>query len=152
MTEQMEGQMSLQDLGIWCGRTSPERSAATKEGTSRPSSQRLQGLQTKDAPMCLCLRTESGASQGVSTMSWVDGVLLGEYTMHSFGEYPKEENASRLSQILEDSAHPKYYLSAKACLGILNRAEKRGKGLPEILKKALTDQIQRSDPEDQGRS
>ena len=77
-------------------------------------------------------------------MTWEDGALLGEYTMHSFGESPKEENASRLSQILEDSAHPKYYLSAKACQGILNRAEKRGKELPEVLKTALMEQIRRN--------
>ncbi len=68
------------------------------------------------------------------------GALLGEYTMRSFGECPREENASALSQILEDSAHPKYYLSAKACQGILNRANRRGKDLPEQLEKALVQQ------------
>ena len=73
--------------------------------------------------------------------SWeIGGVLLGEYTMHSFGEYPKEENASLLSQILQDTPHPKYFLSEKACLGILNRASKRGKALPEMLQKALENQ------------
>jgi hypothetical protein len=66
-----------------------------------------------------------------------DGVLLGEFTMRSFGECPREENASLLSQILEDSPHPKYSLSAKACIGILNRAERRGKQLPQELKAAL---------------
>lgn len=70
-------------------------------------------------------------------MSWADGVLLGEYTMPSFGESPREENASLLSQILEDSPHPKYFLSEKACLGILTRAERRGKELPPELKAAL---------------
>ena len=69
--------------------------------------------------------------------------MRGEYLMHSFGVCPKDENASHLSQILEASPHPKYSLSAKACLGILNRAEKRGKVLPEILKTALTQQAQR---------
>ena len=60
--------------------------------------------------------------------SWeMGGALLGEYTMHSFGECPNEERESRLSQILEEQPHPKYCLSAKACQGILNRAEKRGK-------------------------
>lgn len=34
----------------------------------------------------------------------------------------------------------KYYLSQKACLGILRRAKTRGKVLPEILHKALTRQ------------
>jgi hypothetical protein len=31
----------------------------------------------------------------------------------------------------------RYYLSAKACQGILRRAEKRGKALPDALKVAL---------------
>jgi hypothetical protein len=66
-----------------------------------------------------------------------DGPLLGDYTMRSFGEFPREENASLLSQILEDSPHPKYSLSAKACIGILNRAERRGKKLPKLLEMAL---------------
>ena len=73
--------------------------------------------------------------------SWeMGGPLLGEYTMHSFGEFPKEENASLLSQILVEEAHPKYSLSAKACQGILNRASRRGKELPEILRTALEKQ------------
>lgn len=68
------------------------------------------------------------------------GLLLGEYMMHSFGEYPNEERESLLSQILEDHPHLKYCLSAKACQGILNRAEKRGKELPEMLKMTLLKQ------------
>ena len=73
-------------------------------------------------------------------MRWEDGALLGEYTMHSFGESPREENASLLSQILEDSPHPKYSLSGRACTGILKRAAKRGKELPKELKEALENQ------------
>ena len=80
-------------------------------------------------------------------MTWADGPLLGEYTMLSSGESPREENVSRLSQILQDSAQQKYYLSARACLGILNRASKRGKELPEILKTALENQINASSEE-----
>lgn len=45
-----------------------------------------------------------------------------------------------LSQILEASPHPKYSLSAKACLGIVRRAERRGKELPPLLKTALLNQ------------
>lgn len=78
-------------------------------------------------------------------MRWDDGALLGEYTMLSFGVSPREENESRLSQILQDSAQPKYYLSEKACRGILNRASKRGKELPEVLKKTLENQIEHSE-------
>jgi hypothetical protein len=37
----------------------------------------------------------------------------------------------------------RFYLSRKACLGILRRASARGKALPEILKKALEQQAER---------
>ena len=140
MTNQMEGQMSLFDLDTWYGKTSPEPSAATVAKTSKPSSRKSSGSSSQNLPMCLCLTRVSGQSQDVSTMSWEDGALLGEYTTHSFGESPREENASRLSQILEDSAHQKYYLSAKAVLGILTRACKRGKELPDVLYHALVNQ------------
>jgi hypothetical protein len=39
--------------------------------------------------------------------------------------------------VLEDSVAPKYFLSPRACAGILRRAEKRGKKLPEHLEAAL---------------
>ncbi len=90
--------------------------------------------------MCL-YQTEDGQNPGAFTLRMVPGPLLGEFTTRSFGECPSEENASRLSQILQDSAPQKYYLSARACAGILNRANKRGKELPEILKQALENQI-----------
>jgi site-specific DNA-cytosine methylase len=43
-----------------------------------------------------------------------------------------------LSQVLEATAPPRFSLSAKAASGILRRAERRGKTLPEALKTALT--------------
>lgn len=54
------------------------------------------------------------------------------------------ENASTLSQILQANAPEKYYLSAKACAGILRRAEKRGKELPKMLKDALEEVVKLS--------
>jgi hypothetical protein len=43
-----------------------------------------------------------------------------------------------LSDVLEvGNLQQKYYLSPKACQGILNRAEKRGKKLPKALYQAL---------------
>jgi len=74
--------------------------------------------------------------------------LLGEYTTRSFGECPNEENVSRLSAILEDTPHPKYYLSAKACAGILRRAERHGKKLLEPLKAVLIQQSQGALPQE----
>lgn len=133
----VEGQMSLFDLGIWSGKTSQEPCPQTGEKTSAVSSKRPSGS-SKKMPIYLDLRRGGGHIQDAS---WeMGGPLLGEYTMHSFGESPKEENASLLSQILVDEAHPKYSLSAKACQGILNRASRRGKKLPEILQTALEKQ------------
>ena len=63
--------------------------------------------------------------------------MLGEYWTLNFGVCPKEEIESSLSQILEATVPEKYYLSPKACGGIIARAEKRGKELPVILKQAL---------------
>jgi hypothetical protein len=63
--------------------------------------------------------------------------------MLNTGESPNVEEESTLSQILEVNAPKKYYLSAKACQGILNRAERRGKQLPPMLKEALEQMIER---------
>ena len=138
MTEQIKGQMSIFDFldqGSWSGKMYPEHSVLTEAKISEPSSKRPQKW-SKGMPAYLELR--GGRDGHLQDASWeMGGALLGEYTMHSFGEYPKEENVSLLSQILEVNAHRKYYLSAKACQGILRRAEKRGKVLPPILKEAL---------------
>lgn len=57
----------------------------------------------------------------------------------NIGECPNAAAESSLSQILQPvtDVPEKYYLSARACLGILRRAKKRGKELPEELKAAL---------------
>ena len=47
-------------------------------------------------------------------------------------------DVSLLSDVLETGPlQPKYSLSAKACSGILRRAERRGKALPPMLRMAL---------------
>ena len=58
---------------------------------------------------------------------------------------PQGENASTLSQILQTTVPQKYYLSPKACLGILRRASVRGKELPPVLKAALERQAAAED-------
>ena len=141
--EIMEGQVGMFDQDSAFTRMSPEPSAPTAAKTSKPSSQKSSASQTPMLPMCLCLKRESGQNPAASTMKWEDGQLLGEYTMHSFGECPNEENVSQLSQILEDSPHPKYSLSATAAAGILRRAKARGKELPPILEQALIEQVER---------
>ena len=140
MNEIRAEQMSIFDLDIWCGKTSPALSPQITERTSKPSSRKSSASSSQTLPTCLCLTRGDGANRDASTIRWENGALLGDFTTRSFGEYPREENASRLSQILEDSPHPKYSLSARACQGILNRANRRGKELPKELADALTAQ------------
>jgi hypothetical protein len=72
-----------------------------------------------------------------------DGALLTEFLTHNSGESPSVAVESTLSQILEVNALEKYHLSAKACEGILRRAERRGKQLPPMLREALMQMIER---------
>jgi hypothetical protein len=72
-----------------------------------------------------------------------DGALRTEFLTLNTGECPSVAVASTLSSILEVNAPEKYYLSAKACEGILRRAERRGKQLPPMLKEALEQMIER---------
>src|SRR5690606_39354859 len=61
----------------------------------------------------------------------------GRFLTLNTSEWRNGAAVSSLSDILEDNPDPKYSLSAKACLGILNRAEKRGDELPPLLRRAL---------------
>ena len=121
------------------GRTSRAPSPQTKAGTSRQSSKRLSVLKSRP-PKCLRLVKKAGPGQ---TTMWVsDGALHTEYLMHNGGVSPNAEQESSLSQILQVNVPKRYYLSPKACQGILRRASERGKELPETLRKALERQAQ----------
>lgn len=136
MTNSLTGQESLFAPDTWCGRTCPERSAATKGETLRQSSKRRSASSSRKPPVLKCLQKAGLPGAGIGT--WTDdGAWLGESTTRNTGECPSVVVGSRLSQILEATPHTKYCLSAKACQGILNRAARRGKDLPEMLKQAL---------------
>ena len=140
MTEEWGEQVSLCDLGIWSGKMSPEPSAPTEEKTSQPSSKKPSASQNRKSPILKCLK-KVGTPGGDTTMKWEDdGALRGECSMRNTGESPNVAVESRLSQILEATPHGTYCLSGKACQGILRRAERRGKALPEILKEVLLTQ------------
>lgn len=62
---------------------------------------------------------------------------VGESSTLNTGVSPRVVRGSSLWQILEPHPHRKYFLSRKACLGILRRARKRGKVLPAPLHLAL---------------
>lgn len=91
-------------------------------------------------PTAAIPRPSGGVGAPLVLLWETDFLLRGDYTTRNFGECPNEENASRLSQILEAKPHPKYFLSAKACRGILERANRKEKTLPPKLEEALTKQ------------
>ena len=139
MIRQMEEQEKKSDHDSWSGKMYPEHSQATKERTSGASLKKYAKSQMQKF-LFLDLRKESG---GGKELSWVMGTqYLGEHLMHNIGEFPSEEKESTLSQILEVAPHPKYYLSKTACEGILKRAARKGKILPQVLKTALINQME----------
>ena len=146
----MDGQVTWSDLGFSCGKTWSEHSAATEEKTSTPCWKKLRVSQNQDFLYLDCRTSGNGQKQEPLTV--MGGLSLGELTTLRTGEKPSETavqemlsvwgphsvaEESRLSQILEVNPPPKYNLTAKACLGILRRAERRGKDLPERLKQVL---------------
>jgi hypothetical protein len=93
------------------GRTSPVSCQATKDGTLVPSSGAWSNAGMGSPTGCLTL---------------------------SISDWPSDGSVCSLSDILETGDVPqRYYLSPKACAGILRRAAKRGKELPPQLLAAL---------------
>ena len=128
---------------ISCGRTSSGHSAATRELTLEPC------LKKSDRPKFQYLQTGNG-----QTREWLNAKNVkshGAFSTLNIGECPNADVASSLSRILQPMTDvpEKYYLSAKACLGILRRAKERGKELPEELRIALERQANIS-PRQQG--
>lgn len=164
-----EGQMSLFDLfDMPCGRMSQEHSPQTVETISELSWKNL--LRSKSQTL-LCLDARNGAKQDL--LSETLGVSHGDSSMHSIGVFHNEERElpylwigggrqqetfyflshseepivpikTKLSWVLEEQTEKKYNLSVRACEGILSRASRRGKALPEILKTALEQVIHSS--------
>lgn len=120
---------TIQDL--WSGKTSPARSHQTKAKTSKQSSKK--SAQSKANFLFLSLKN----GQKQEKLWETDFLSHGEHLTRNIGEFPSEESVSTLSQILQVNVPEKYYLSQRACQGILRRASERGKELPEVLKKAL---------------
>ena len=95
----------------WSGRTSPVSCHRTADGTLVPSS-----------------GAWSNSGMGSPTECW---------TLSSL-EFHSAAAACSLSDVLEaGDVPPRFFLSATACRGILRRAAKRGKQLPEALERSL---------------
>lgn len=122
------------------GRTCPELSAQTAEKISEPC---WKNLPASNSQTLLFLDLRGGADGAKPEQSpETDGLWLGDSLTLNIGESPREESASLLSQILEDNVPQKYYLSERACRGILVRASRRGKKLPDLLQTALLEMIE----------
>ena len=95
----------------WSGRTSPACCRLTAEKRLEPSSEGW-----------------GNSGMGGPTESWT----------LSTSDWPNDASVCSLSQVLEAGNVPRrFYLTPRACAGILRRAEKRGKVLPAALQHAL---------------
>ena len=102
----------------WFGRTSPVSCHLTGDATLAPSSEGWQNSGIMRHGECLTLSTCEWTAMNVPSH--------------------KDDGVCSLSDILQTGdVPPRYFLSAKACRGILRRAEKRGKELPSQLQAAL---------------
>ena len=85
----------------------------------------------------LSLQTDGRTAESQS-VEIDEGSSNGVCLTHKTSESPRDVVESSLSSILErGGVDSRYYLSKKACQGILRRAEERGKVLPKELETAL---------------
>ena len=122
------------------GKMFPERSVQTAEKTSAPCWKNLPAWKNQTLQFLDLRGGADGAKPEQSPE--MDGLWLGDSLTLNIGECPREENVSLLSWILQVDVPEKYYLSAKACRGILTRASRRGKKLQELLETALLEMIE----------
>ena len=81
-----------------------------------------------------------GGGQTPDSWTETDIQSLGVSETQLTRECHRDAEESFLWQILEEDVPQKYFLSERACVGILRRSEKRGKPLPQVLKNALMKQ------------
>ena len=123
----------LTDIGPsgWFGKTSPESFQAPAEPTLQAYWLSSLAGQSSHQPAGGATAESYRASKGLTASH-------GECLTLNTSEYPSAAVVCSLSDVLEGGNVPqRFFLSAKACSGILRRAEKRGKKLPEQLRVAL---------------
>lgn len=122
------------------GKTCQGLSVLTEEKISEPCWKNLPAWNSQTLQFLDLRRVADGAKPEQS--SETDGAWLGDSSTVNISEWPSVENVSLLSSTLEANAPEKYYLSARACQGILTRASRRGKKLPGLLQTALLEMIE----------
>ena len=87
------------------------------------------------------MQKQKSTSQAGQVTVWLPDLshgLHGGFSIVNGSECPNDAVVCSLSQVLQtDLIQQKYFLSPVACSGILRRADKRGKILPEQLAHAL---------------
>lgn len=122
------------------GKMFPERSVQTAEKTSAPCWKNLPAWNNQTLQF-LDLRGGADGAKLEQSLE-TDGLWRGDSWTVNISEWPSAESVSLLSSTLEVNAPEKYYLSARACQGILTRASRRGKTLPDLLQTALLEMIE----------
>ena len=116
--------------GLLFGKTCPESSTIKTTRLGASSLDSLE-LMLRYAP-----RSKDGKTRVLSlapSMAWP-----GASSMPNISECPNDAKESLLSAVLETGdVPPKYFLSPKACAGILRRAENQWKEIPDPLRSAL---------------
>ena len=136
-TFEEDDQLCLFDPATYVGKTCQvlSRQVSSTARTSAVSSRKLYELKYQ-AFQSLDLTPGAGNLLGEFYWETISPCVGGVWMLNT-GVSPREEKESSLSQILQADPHRRYYLSPKACLGILRRAYERGKELPPKLKRAL---------------
>jgi hypothetical protein len=119
----------IQSLPLgFCGKTSLALSPATTEPTLLPCC----GESQAHSPSCPM--GDGGLPESALDQSELQSG--GCLTLNG-SEWPSDGVACSLSAVLEANVDRRFYLSPRACYGILRRAEKRGRDLPISLEIAL---------------
>ena len=130
-------QLSMFGQDLWHGRTCPAPSARERP-RARTSGSFWRRSSALNAIPFQSLDLTPGAGNLLGEFYWelISPWRGGASTLNT-GVSPRGAKESSLSQILQADPPLKYYLSPKACLGILRRAFERGKELPKKLERAL---------------
>ncbi len=130
-------QLSMFGQDLWHGRMCPAPSARERQ-RARTSGSFWRRSSALNAIPFQSLDLTPGAGNLLGEFYWelISPWRGGASTLNT-GVSPKDAKESSLSQILQADPPLKYYLSPKACLGILRRAFERGKELPKKLERAL---------------
>ena len=130
-------QASLFAPDTFAGRMSQAASAQARR-TGRISGLSWRQLLDYIAPDYQFLDLSADAGNLLGQSEWtIRSALHGGCWLRNSGPSPRDAIESFLSQILQERPPKKYYLTTAACLGILRRAEERGKPLPKALDTAL---------------